>query len=291
MIHLEVAVAAPLEQTLTYSLLESTDQEAEIDQRKKYVGRRVLVWLGKRKVTGYVLDVVKISGETPYKIRTISKFLDDIPLFHENSVPFYRWVANYYHYPLGMVIKTALPGGLAPKSLKKLVLQINPIDFPNFFEAEIPPWALKLSTHGELGAADTTEILSERKTKKLVDDLIEIDAVSIANVVAKDGVQEKSEICYGFTARICLPLQKLMQAWRGRRKYQQKVSRETGIDLKLSEVKALYSLQHLTEKINRETIALKDLRHDYSGASKALIALEEKAFCSFQREGLSESLW
>ena len=145
MMHLEVAVAAPLEQTLTYSLAESTDLEAEVDQRKKYIGRRVLVWLGSRKVTGYILDIVQVSEETPYKIKNISRFLDAIPLFHENSVPFYRWVANYYHYPVGMVIKTALPGGLAPKSLKKLVLQIHADTFLALFNSDYPAWAARLS--------------------------------------------------------------------------------------------------------------------------------------------------
>ncbi len=38
----------------------------------------------------------------------------------------------------------------------------------------------------------------------------------------------------------------------------------------------MYSLYNLTRKNNRETIALKDLRRDYSGAPKALAGLVEK---------------
>ena len=102
----------------------------------------------------------------PYKIREISKFLDEYPLFHENSVPFYRWVANYYHYPLGLVIKTALPGGLTPRSQKKLVLKKSNNDFLALFEARSPPWAQKLATQGQLGAAETATILLDRKGKE-----------------------------------------------------------------------------------------------------------------------------
>ncbi|NOR26722.1 MAG: primosomal protein N' [Desulforhopalus sp.] len=276
MIHLEVAVAAPLEQTLTYCLPVTADQGACVEQPQSYVGRRVVVWLGKQKVTGYVLDVVTISEKTPYKIRPISKFLDEYPLFHENSVPFYRWVANYYHYPLGLVIKSALPGGLAPKSIKKLVLKTGSDEFLTLFKAEVPLWAQKLSIEGGLGAAETAEILTDREGKRLLAHLTQKDAVSIESVMAKDGVREKSEICYAFTSPNIFTLKDTDASREGVKEYRQKISRKTGIDLKLSEVKALYSLQNLTQKNNRDTIALKDLRNDYSGASKALIALEEK---------------
>ncbi|MCP4337301.1 MAG: primosomal protein N' [Desulfobulbaceae bacterium] len=276
MIHLEVAVAAPLEQTLTYSLPETAELEGSVDSHHCYVGRRVLVWLGKRRVTGYVLDVVTLSEEPSFKIRAISRFLDEYPLFHENSVEFYRWVANYYHYPLGLVIKTALPGGLAPKSAKKLVLKTSPDEFLALFEDEIPSWSRKISSQGELGAQETAEVLSTGKAKSLVARLAEKDAVSIEYIVAKDGVREKTEICYAVSGLSDFTLKEIDTGQQKIKKYQQQISREAGIDLKLSEVKALYSLQNLTQKNNRNTIALKDIRKDYSGASKALIALEEK---------------
>jgi primosomal protein N' (replication factor Y) len=289
MIHLEVAVAAPLEQTLTYCLPVTADQGACVEQPQSYVGRRVVVWLGKQKVTGYVLDVVTISEKTPYKIRPISKFLDEYPLFHENSVPFYRWVANYYHYPLGLVIKSALPGGLAPKSIKKLVLKTGSDEFLALFKAEVPLWAQKLSIEGGLGAAETAEILTDREGKRLLAHLTQKDAVSIESVMAKDGVREKSEICYAFTSPNIFTLKDTDASREGVKEYRQKISRKTGIDLKLSEVKALYSLQNLTQKNNHDTIALKDLRNDYSGASKALIALEEKQLVVRSRKRIFRS--
>lgn len=276
MIYLEVAVAAPLEQTLTYSLPVTTELGTCVERPQSYVGRRVVVWMGKQKVTGYVVDVVTILKKTTYKIRTINKFLDEYPLFHENSVPFYRWVANYYHYPLGLVIKSALPGGLAPKSIKKLVLKIGSDEFLTLFKAEVPLWAQKLSIEGELGAAETAAILTDLEGKRLVAYLTQKDAVSIASIMAKDGVREKNEICYAFTSPNIFTLKDTDVSRESFKEYRQKICRKTGIDLKLSEVKALYSLQNFTQKNNRDNIALKDLRNDYSGASKALRALEEK---------------
>jgi len=276
MIHVEVAVAAPLEQTLTYCLPKITEFDACYDPNN-YIGRRVLVSLGKRKVTGYVLEVLPIIEKTSYKIKEISRFLDEYPLFHENMVSFYRWLANYYHYPLGLVIKTALPGGLAPKNVKKLILKTTPDQFESFFE-DIPSWGRKISLQGELNPVETAEILSDPKGKKLVAHLIENDAVDVDNVIAKDSVREKCEICYAFTSRQLLSFNEIDETGEGLKEYQQKVSREAGIDLKLSEVKTLYSLNNLIQKNNRNTISLKDLRLDYSGASKALVTLEEKQF-------------
>ncbi len=286
MMHLEVAVAAPLEQTLTYSVAKSPKAN---DRRQSYVGRRVLVWLGRRKVTGYVLGGVPHRENPPYKIREISTFLDAYPLFHENSVPFYRWVANYYHYPLGLVIKTALPGGLAPKSVKKLVLLAQPDEFLVFFSAELPVWGQKLFAERELGALETAELLRDRAGKKIVSHLLAKEVVSIKNSMAQDGVREKSELCYGFAAPDFFTLHGKATSREDVKEYRAMVQRETGLDLKLSEVKALQSLQHLTERTNRNTIALKDLRQDYSGAAKALTTLEEKQLVIRSRERVFRS--
>jgi len=276
MIHLEVAVAVPLEHTLTYYLPETENLENVLGSRQNYVGRRVSVSLGKRKVTGYVLDIKITLEVTAYKIKAISAFLDDYPLFHENCVPFFRWVANYYQYPLGLVIKTALPGGLSPKSIKKLVLRTNGEQFSALFDTEMPPWCRKLSVQGELSAKETAVILADREEKTLVAFLAKNEAVSIANSMAGDSVREKSEVCYAFTAPTLYVPAKSEASQEDIKKYRLHVAQTTGVDLKLSEVKALYSLYTLTQKNNRKTIALKDLRQDYPGASKALIGLEEK---------------
>ncbi len=101
--HLEVAVALPVWGTFTY--------RSRADLRSSTVpGRRVLVPFGTRRVTGYVLgpaDAAPANG-----LKDILDVLDDGPLFTENLIPFFRWIADYYIYPIGEVIKGALPGGL-----------------------------------------------------------------------------------------------------------------------------------------------------------------------------------
>lgn len=295
MIHLEVAVVAPLEQTLTYSLLEGNEGDARgLDKGgdlQDYVGRRVMVGLGRRKVTGYVLQVVE-AEEKPYKVKAISKFLDDYPLFHNNSVSFYRWVADYYHYPIGLVLKAALPGGLAPKSVKYLALSIAPEEFLALFPGshdDISPWILDLSSRGQLNPKETAAILSDSKERQLVNSLVKQEAVSIAGALASDGVHEKREICYSLDSSSKLVPGEIDLRRENIKDYQKKVSEQTGIDLKVSEVKALYALHRLGEKNNRTNIALKDLRKDYSGAAKALVSLEEKSIVHRSSERIFRS--
>ena len=288
MIHLEVAVAAPLEQTLTYSLPETAEYAGSGISGSLYIGRRVLVPLGRRKVTGYILAVVPSVACLPYTIKAVDSFCDDYPLFHQNSVEFYRWVANYYHYPLGLVIKTALPGGLAPKSTKKLVVT-SVADIKVFFGRQIPAWADKLISQGELSTADTEQLFRDRLIKKIIDQLVRKDVVAVMHLAGKDGVQEKNEICYGFASMDFMVPMEIYADDQAIPKYQQKFRRETGIALKVSEVKALFSLAKISREKNRPTIALKDLRHDYTGAAKALSALVEKQLVVRVRERVMRS--
>jgi len=114
---LEVAVTAPLDHTLIYSYPEDTFPDL-------VPGQRLLVPLGNRLVTGYLLDLVSTSFSGPgnRQLKPIAEVLDDEPLFTKELIPFFRWVARYYHYPIGEVIKSALPSGLTVKSGHRVVL-------------------------------------------------------------------------------------------------------------------------------------------------------------------------
>ncbi|MBW2049007.1 MAG: primosomal protein N' [Deltaproteobacteria bacterium] len=71
------------------------------------VGSRVTVPFGSRKVTGYVLE--RVPRVPDRDLREIIDLLDIEPLFQEQMVPFFEWLAEYYIHPLGMVIRAALP--------------------------------------------------------------------------------------------------------------------------------------------------------------------------------------
>ncbi|MBM4310915.1 MAG: primosomal protein N' [Deltaproteobacteria bacterium] len=74
------------------------------------VGARVLVPLGRRRMTGYVVGVSDALPER--ELKSVLAVPDSAPLFGERDLELYRWVSSYYFYPLGLTIHTALPSGL-----------------------------------------------------------------------------------------------------------------------------------------------------------------------------------
>jgi primosomal protein N' (replication factor Y) len=101
--YIEVAVALPVFHTFTYLVPDPfTDPAAP--------GRRVLVPFGRRRVTGYIFGISPTPGRK--EVKPILDVLDEQPLFPPAMVPFFKWIADYYKYPIGQVVKNALPGGL-----------------------------------------------------------------------------------------------------------------------------------------------------------------------------------
>jgi primosomal protein N' (replication factor Y) len=101
--YIEVGVLLPVYNTFTYKIPERL-----VDLISP--GMRVLVPFGKRRVTGYVLK--KCPEPKIFKTKLIFDILDDIPMFPESMIQFFKWISDYYIHPLGDVIKTALPSGL-----------------------------------------------------------------------------------------------------------------------------------------------------------------------------------
>lgn len=101
--YVDVAVALPLDQTFTYGV-------PEVLAPSVAPGKRVLVPMGRRRVTGYVLGETDCRG--PYAVKQILDVLDPVPLFPPRMILFFKWVSEYYMHPLGEVIQSALPGGL-----------------------------------------------------------------------------------------------------------------------------------------------------------------------------------
>ncbi|WP_136806292.1 replication restart helicase PriA [Desulfosediminicola flagellatus] len=277
MMLLKIAVNAPLDNTLTYSVPESLLTDAEKHDLHLLVGRRVLVPLGGRKVTGYVLGEAE-TANIDFKIRNIQKIIDTQPIFFPQIIPLFEWIAAYYHYPIGEVIKSALPGGMTPKSVK--FLQLTGQAGKNYQILETfkdDGWAVTLRESGRLSPTLSKELLSDSRTKKYVKQLVDSGLLEIAEAVTDDTVREKLEICYRSTVDLPdLPEERSEKDMYTC--YQKHVKDLHQFALKLSEAKTLHYLNSLKGSSDNSFIPRKELTAAYSGASKAIGTLIDNGF-------------
>ncbi|CAB1076178.1 Helicase PriA essential for oriC/DnaA-independent DNA replication [Olavius algarvensis Delta 1 endosymbiont] len=101
--YIDVAVALPVFHTFTYIAADPFKDALQ-------PGARVLVPFGRRRITGYVFGFVR--NPEHQDLKPVLDILDKQPLFPAAMVPFFNWIADYYKYPIGEVVKYALPGGL-----------------------------------------------------------------------------------------------------------------------------------------------------------------------------------
>ena len=117
----EVAVALPLARTLTYRAPPHLE-----GPRPGWAA-----WSGCRWAGARWRDISWApTGETPPgTLRNIREVLDPIPRFGPEMVPLFRWVADYYQYPLGEALSFLIPGG-APAANPRRELWAYPVEPP-----------------------------------------------------------------------------------------------------------------------------------------------------------------
>ena len=103
-----VAIQIPSAKTFTYAVPDAWATAAT-------VGKRVLVPFGRRRVTGFILEVLT-EAACEQSIKEIIEIPDPEPLFDDQDLVFYEWISRYYLHPLGKVLGELLPGGLDVKS-------------------------------------------------------------------------------------------------------------------------------------------------------------------------------
>jgi primosomal protein N' (replication factor Y) len=104
---ISVAVPVPFLDLLTYSVPGSLPIPA--------VGARVRVPLGRRTVTGIVVEA-DTTGRDDMDVKDIVEVIDRDPFLPPSIVDLCRWVADYYMAGIGDAMATALPPGAQRKA-------------------------------------------------------------------------------------------------------------------------------------------------------------------------------
>ena len=126
---INVALNIPANKLFTYGVPADLDKQIVI-------GKRVFVPFGRRKRTGFIIEINKSCSLE--KVKSISEVLDEEPLFSEHDLKFYQWIANYFMYPLGKALAEIIPAGAE----KKDFLWITPL--PLIKDISLPPTQKKL---------------------------------------------------------------------------------------------------------------------------------------------------
>ena len=105
---LRVAVNAPLPTLFDY--LPPADTPA--GNHAMAPGCRVLVPFGRRREVGVIIETAATSDVPSSRLRAAVKLLDDDPVFDDDTLWLIRFVAEYYHHPVGEVVAAALPAVL-----------------------------------------------------------------------------------------------------------------------------------------------------------------------------------
>ena len=112
----EVAMPLHVFQTFTYRLNPALSAQAE-------VGSRIVVPLGRKLVTGYIVSLLDelSTNLAEIEIKDAQGLVDLEPVCSPEILQLARWVADYYACPLGEVIKAALPPGMTPSMTRAFV--------------------------------------------------------------------------------------------------------------------------------------------------------------------------
>lgn len=122
----DIVLPVPPRRVLTYTIPPSLQQQVE-------VGKRALVPLGPRLVTGYIVSLHTFSDQRSAisrqtsALKPIDAILDLEPLLDHHMLDLTRLVADYYLTSWGSVIRTALPPGI-DRSTVRTVQLVEPPD-------------------------------------------------------------------------------------------------------------------------------------------------------------------
>ena len=267
----EVAVAAPLQDSLAYSApRESTCSLA--------AGIRVLVPLGNRLVTGYLLGPAESGAkQSSFKVKAIVDLLDPDPLFPAELIPFFRWIADYYHYPLGEVIRTALPGGLIARSGREIRLTDSGREhLPAAITVlnKQAAWMQRLLAREHLLPGTVSAIWRKAPMQRLLRQWEEEGWLEIKEVVVTPRVKAKTVTMVALAPPL---MEQLVEYQSGHEQLP-----DFGEELKKSEQNTLELF--FNQSGGRPVLPRPELTRRYSGAGKALHTLADRGLVTMEEQ-------
>lgn len=101
---IQVAVPVYLNDCFDYQVTAEQYAQAE-------VGARVAVSFGRQNLIGVIVKKVPIDEpvDSHFKLKAITELLDEQAILDSKVLSLLTWSSQYYQFPIGEVIQTALP--------------------------------------------------------------------------------------------------------------------------------------------------------------------------------------
>lgn len=97
---IRVALDVPLSTLFDYKIEKNIDIQ---------IGQRVLVPFGRKELVGVVLEKDGASNLEIARIKSVTRVLTDVPPLSSEILTLLQFCSDYYHFPLGQVVLSALP--------------------------------------------------------------------------------------------------------------------------------------------------------------------------------------
>lgn len=185
---IRVALPVPLYREFDYLPLQDSHSNTQLTNTEEStqnpalppIGGRVQVSFGRQTLIGIVIDYIpKANSDVPTnKLKPIESSLDDSAIINDTLLSLAKWLAKYYHYPLGDVLSVMLPTLIRQgKPLDLLVTHwrvlphVTDADFSSNAHKQKQQFAM-LKLHGKHGASEETLLLEgmERPFLKRLED-------------------------------------------------------------------------------------------------------------------------
>jgi len=242
----EVTFNLPLKEVFTYEIPPEFLGKVE-------VGMRVFVPFGRRRITGYVVNLTS-RWDKKIRLKSLSDLPDTEPIVGTEILSLTKWLSSYYQCSWGEAIRAALPAGLDDESREEFSLTEIGIDA--LIKGHVSKSAVLLLQTIQEHQKATIKQCKKRLGKKF-------SAYCLAHLV-KDGLLNstefisKSTIGYQYikTARINQDFQEpdqieklLKRSPKQKKVYYQLMKGETSAsDLKKSVTGSAAALKNLKEK-------------------------------------------
>ena len=163
--------------TFTYSLPQELISQV-------FIGSRVIVQFGKRKVYSAIVKNIHHNKPLHYQTKDVVSSLDKQPIVNKIQLQFWDWMSDYYMCSLGEVYKAALPSGLKLESESKIIANPQFVEKEFLSENELLIFSI-IETRKSITIDEITSVAEIKNVLNIINVLVSMQAVFIREVVSE----------------------------------------------------------------------------------------------------------